>query len=128
MNGQGESTSSLLRSVMTNYPLKLGTRTLLRILRKDTFFFNVPNPQIGCFVILYTNNATVGPVAKDIVLGTVHADQLRDRDALTEQITPSNIEHIRVAGSNMFYSSKELKVVILSYSDLIRAIDFMLTK
>jgi hypothetical protein len=86
-------------------------------LREDILLFDVPKPQIGCFVILYTNNATFGPVAKDIVFGTVHTDRLRDRDALTEQITPDNIEHIRVAGtSDMFRANIELTVVILSYS------------
>ena len=85
-------------------------------MREDTLFFDVPNPQIGCFVILYTNNAAVVPVAKDIVFGTVHADQLRDRDTLTEQITPNNIEHICIAGSDMFLASNELKVAFLPYT------------
>jgi len=85
-------------------------------LREDTLFFDVPNPQIGCFVILYTNNTTVELMAKDIVFGTVHTDRLRDRDALTEQINPDNIEHIRVAGSDMFHANIELEVVLLSYS------------
>lgn len=84
-------------------------------MRKDILFFDVPNPQIGCFVILYTNNATVVPVAKDIVFGTVHADRLRDRDALTEQITPNDIKHICIAGSEMFLASNELKVRFLPY-------------
>jgi hypothetical protein len=101
---------------MTKDHLQLDTRTLLRILRKDTLFFDVPNPQIGCFVVLYTNNAIIGSVAKDIVFGTVRTDRLRDRDALTEQITPEDIEHIRIAGSSIFNTNNELKVVIPPYS------------
>ena len=85
-------------------------------MREDTLLFDVRTPQIGCFVILYTNNATAVPVAKDIVFGTVYTHSLRDRDALTEQITPENIEHIHVAGSDIFFANSELKVVILPYS------------
>lgn len=84
-------------------------------MREDTLFFDVPNPQIGCFVILYTNNAVVGPVAKDVVFGIVHADRLRDRDALTEQITPNDIEHIRIADGDMFIANNELKVAFVPY-------------
>ena len=84
-------------------------------MREDTLFFDVPNPQIGCFVILYTNNATGAPVAKDIVFGTVRADRLRDRDTLTEQITPNDIQHICIAGTEIFLASNELKVAFLPY-------------
>jgi len=83
-------------------------------LRKDTLFFDVPNPQVACFVVLFTNNTTVGPTAKDIVFGTVRADQLRDQDLLIEQITPDDIEHIRIAGRELFYANNELKVAIQS--------------
>ncbi len=56
-----------------------------------------------------------GPVAKDIVFGTVHADRLRDRDTLTEQITPTDIEHIRIADGGIFLANNELKVVFVPY-------------
>lgn len=99
--------------VPRNDPLQLDIRTLLRILRKDTLFFDVPNPRVGCFVVLFTNNTTVGPAAKDIVFGIVHADRLRDPDTLVEQITFDDIEHIRIAGSDLFYANSQLKVTIL---------------
>jgi len=98
---------------MTNDSSQLDTRTLLRILRKDTLFFDVPSPQVGCFVVLFTNNTTVGPAAKDIVFGIVRADRLQDRDTLIEQITPDKIEHIRIAGSDLFHANNQLKVATL---------------
>ena len=113
MSGQGESTDLLhLRAIMTKDSLQLDARTLLRKLRKDTLFFDLPDPQVASFVVLYTNNAKIGPAAKDIVLGTVHTDRLRDRDILTEQITPEEIEHIRIAGGDLFCTENELKVTI----------------
>jgi hypothetical protein len=96
--------------------LQLDARTLLRILRKDTLLFEVPKPQVACFVVLYTNNATVGPAAKDIVFGFVHTDRLQDRDALTEQITPEEVEHIRIADGGLFRASNESEVTILPNS------------
>lgn len=114
MSGQGESTSSLcLRHAGTNGSLQFNTRTLLRILRDDALFFDVLNPQVACFVVLYTNNVTTGLTAKDIVFGTVHADRLRDKDTLTEQVTPEDIVHIRVAGSELFHANDDLKVALL---------------
>jgi hypothetical protein len=101
---------------MTQDPLQLVARTLFRILRKDTLFFDAPSAQVACFIILYTNNAKVGATAKDIVFGTINANRLQDRDTLTEQITPEDIEHIRIAGSDMFQADNELRVAILSYS------------
>lgn len=101
------------RAAITKVSSRLDIRTLLRILRKDTLFFDVPNPQVGCFVVLFTNSTTVVPAAKDIVFGFVRVDQLRDRDTLIERITPDDIEHIRIAGGDLFHSNIQLKVTTL---------------